>query len=111
MKIVIRLMIHQQKKEFILLAERIQLVVKYLIFFSKLCTYTVFVETIPQCIQHPKEESTCLIDFGPGTRQSLVEECDKVKGTLPRPITAEQTSAFAQIHPAQFWTGLTTDDV
>ena len=105
-------MIHQQKKEFILLAERIQLVVKYLIFFSKLWnTYTVFVETIPQCIQHPKEESTCLIDFGPGTRQSLVEECDKVKGTLPRPITAEQTSAFAQIHPAQFWTGLTTDDV
>ena len=52
-----------------------------------------------------------MIDFGPGTRQSLVEECDKVKGTLPRPITAEQTSAFAQIHPAQFWTGLTTDEV
>ena len=74
-------------------------------------TNTVFIETIPQCIQHPTEESTCLIDFGPGTRQSLVEECDKVKGTLPRPITAEQTSAFAQIHPAQFWTGLTTDEV
>ena len=105
-------MIHQQKKEFILLAEKIPLVVKYLIFFlESQYTYTVFVETIPQCIQHPKEESTCLIDFGPGTRQSLVEECDKVKGTLPRPITAEQTSAFAQIHPAQFWTGLTTDDV
>ena len=90
---------------------KVKLMVNYQKFFRILEYLTVFIETIPQCIQHPTEESTCLIDFGPGTRQSLVEECDKVKGTLPRPITAEQTSAFAQIHPAQFWTGLTTDEV
>ena len=50
------------------------------------------------------------MDFGPGTRDSLVEECNKVKGTLPRPITTEQTSALRQINPGQIWTGLTTDD-